>query len=106
MGENIPAMSKPSKFGEQFAQSFDENHAHMNFCEMTLRSETKVTEFLSGPLTHEITALPGCGEASKKAMEAVDIFTCTQLAGQFMLFDRDCTRMVPWLEENGWANGW
>ena len=61
-----------------------------------LQMNSSMIEFLSGPLTRDLTVLPGCGPAGVKALGAADIFTMDQLCGKFMTFDRDPTLMVQW----------
>ena len=80
--------------------------SHMQWGRLEMRSQSKLTPFLSGPLPRDLDSLPGCGHASKTAMAQRDIYTLDQLCGRFMLFDRDTALMVQWLEKNGWAPGY
>jgi hypothetical protein len=79
---------------------------HMKYAGLQMRSETKLVDFLSGPLQRELTGMPGCGPASVKALNTAEIFTMDQLCGKFMMFDRDPALMVQWLEEIHFAAGW
>ena len=79
----------------------------MRYNGLGMRSQPKLVDFLSGPLQRELAVVPGCGEASIRALEDAGIYTLDQLCGQFMLFDRDTALMVQWLNETvGWASGW
>eukprot|EP00658_Telonema_sp_P-2_P079159 TRINITY_DN7581_c0_g1_i1.p2 TRINITY_DN7581_c0_g1~~TRINITY_DN7581_c0_g1_i1.p2 ORF type:complete len:115 (-),score=35.51 TRINITY_DN7581_c0_g1_i1:253-597(-) len=73
---------------------------HMKYSHLKMDSVSRLGDFMSGPLQQDVGSVPGIGDATVKALAALEIYTLTQLMGKFMSFDRDCSLMLGWLEEN------
>eukprot|EP00656_Telonema_subtile_P012817 TRINITY_DN1647_c0_g1_i1.p3 TRINITY_DN1647_c0_g1~~TRINITY_DN1647_c0_g1_i1.p3 ORF type:complete len:113 (+),score=32.79 TRINITY_DN1647_c0_g1_i1:160-498(+) len=73
---------------------------HMKYSQLQMESVTRLPDFMSGPLSRNLDVVPGIGAATITKLNDAEIFTLDQLMGKFMSFDRDCSLMLGWLEEN------
>merc|ERR1711865_1116825 len=73
---------------------------HMKYSSLQMDSMTKLPDFMSGPLSRDISVVPGVGGATIEKLAELDIHTLDQLMGKFMSLDRDTALMLQWLEEH------
>lgn len=78
---------------------------HMQFSQLEVRSTAKLSQFLLGPLQSDCAAVPGVGDVTISRLAALGVHTVDQLAGRFMMFDRDPTAMLQWLDDNRLCGG-
>eukprot|EP00657_Telonema_sp_P-1_P006594 TRINITY_DN2566_c0_g1_i9.p2 TRINITY_DN2566_c0_g1~~TRINITY_DN2566_c0_g1_i9.p2 ORF type:complete len:113 (-),score=33.62 TRINITY_DN2566_c0_g1_i9:385-723(-) len=73
---------------------------HMKYSHLQMESVGRLQEFMSGPLQKDLACVPGIGPKTIEKLNEIEIFTLTQLMGKFMSLDRECARMLQWLEEH------
>lgn len=83
----------------------DDLEPHMRYAALGNLLPDRMDRFMSAGWPRRLEQVPGVGGVGLEVLADLGIETPNELAGKFLMLDRDCALMVAWLDGHRFGRG-